>query len=36
MGYQPPADQRALGAQLVQAYDILPPSQLINCSICHR
>ena len=36
MGYQPSEDQLTLGAQLVQEYDIMSPSQLTNCSICHR
>ena len=36
MGYQPPEDQRTLGARLVQQYGILPPAQLMSCSTCHR
>jgi hypothetical protein len=36
MGYQPAGDQQTIGAQLMQKYNILPSSQLINCSICHR
>jgi hypothetical protein len=36
MGYQPKEDQMTLGSQLVQEYNILPSSQLVNCSICHR
>lgn len=36
MGYQPAGDQLVIGAQLMKEYNILPPSQLINCSICHR
>jgi hypothetical protein len=33
MGWQPPANQDALGAQLVQAYHI---QSKISCSTCHR
>jgi len=36
MGYKPAGDQSAIGAQLMKQYNILPPTQLINCSICHR
>jgi hypothetical protein len=36
MGYQPAQDQLTLGAQLVKEYHIAPPSQLLNCSVCHR
>jgi hypothetical protein len=36
MGYQPAVDQQTLGAQLVAANHVLHPSQLTNCSICHR
>jgi Cytochrome c7 and related cytochrome c len=36
MGYQPQGDQATIGAQLVKEYNIMPPSQLLNCSICHR
>ncbi len=36
MGYKPAEDQQVLGARLVAEYDILPPNQLTNCSICHR
>jgi hypothetical protein len=36
MGYQQPADQRSLGNRLIQENHILPASQLINCSTCHR
>ena len=36
MGYTPSQDQATLGAQLVKEYNILPPNQLTNCSICHR
>jgi hypothetical protein len=35
-GYKPAGDQLTIGAQLVKQYNILPTSQLINCSICHR
>ena len=35
-GYQPAGDQKTIGAQLVSEYKIMPPSQLKNCSICHR
>ena len=36
MGYTPSQPQAVLGAQLVKEYNIMPPSQLTNCSICHR
>ncbi len=36
MGYKPSEPQSILGPQLMKAYNILPASQLINCSICHR
>jgi hypothetical protein len=36
MGYQPAEDQSVLGARLVKEYGIAPPSQLTNCSVCHR
>jgi hypothetical protein len=36
MGYEPAEDQKVIGEQLVQEYDILPPEQLMDCSICHR
>ena len=36
MGYQPAGDQMTIGTQLVKEYNILPSTQLINCSICHR
>lgn len=36
MGYTPAEDQSALGARLMEEYDIRPASQLLNCSICHR
>jgi hypothetical protein len=36
MGYQPSEDQLTLGTQLVQEYNIMTPTQLTNCSICHR
>jgi hypothetical protein len=35
MTYQPPADQEALGKQLVAAYAV-NTRQLTDCSICHR
>lgn len=35
MEYQPPTDQLALGAQLVQEYKI-DKNRLTNCYICHR
>jgi hypothetical protein len=31
--WQPPADQLALGQQLVKEYKI---EKLTNCSVCHR
>lgn len=36
MGYKPSEDQATLGPKLMKQYNILPPSQLTNCSICHR
>ncbi len=36
MGYVPAQSQAVLGRQLVAQYNILPPAQLTNCSICHR
>jgi hypothetical protein len=36
LDWQPPADQLAMGRQLVQEYQILPPAQLTSCSTCHR
>lgn len=36
MGYQPAEDQQVLGSRLVEEYNLLPASQLMNCSICHR
>lgn len=36
MGYKPAEDQKTLGARLVKEYNVMPPSQLMNCSICHR
>ncbi|HEX9018103.1 MAG TPA: cytochrome c3 family protein [Anaerolineaceae bacterium] len=36
MGYTPSGDQKTVGAQLVKDYNVMPPSQLTNCSICHR
>jgi hypothetical protein len=36
MGWVPPEDQLTLGRRLVQEYDIAPPYQLIDCSVCHR
>jgi hypothetical protein len=37
MDWQPPnGDQRALGAQLVQAYHILSVKQMTDCATCHR
>lgn len=37
MGYKPAGgNQRAVGEQLVKQYNIMPSSQLLNCSICHR
>jgi hypothetical protein len=36
MGYKPAGDQLTIGKQLMQEYNIMPPSQLTNCSICHR
>ena len=36
MGYTPSASQRSVGERLVNEYNVMPPSQLLNCSICHR
>jgi hypothetical protein len=36
MEYEPPADQLALGNQLMREYHILSPRQLTDCSTCHR
>ncbi len=36
MGYKPDGDQHKIGEKLVKDYAILPPTQLMNCSICHR
>ena len=36
MGYTPKEDQKALGARLVKEYNLLPVTQLMNCSTCHR
>lgn len=36
MGYKPSEDQLTLGKQLMQEYNVMPASQLTNCSICHR
>jgi hypothetical protein len=35
MRYQQPADQLALGTQLVQDYHVRK-AQLTNCMVCHR
>jgi hypothetical protein len=34
--WQPPADQRAQGLALKQAYRIRDARQLTDCSTCHR
>jgi hypothetical protein len=36
MEYVAPANQAALGRQLVAEYGIMPASQLTNCWVCHR
>jgi len=36
MLYTPPADQLALGRQLVKDYDVAGPERLTSCSTCHR
>lgn len=36
MTYVQPANQRALGAELVQQYKIRSPHDLTSCSVCHR
>jgi len=35
MAYEPPADQLALGTQLVKEHNV-HKEQLLNCSVCHR
>jgi hypothetical protein len=35
MKYTPPADQLALGKELVEKYKVRKV-QLTNCSVCHR
>jgi hypothetical protein len=36
MDWTPPADQPELGKELVRAYRIASPAQLMSCSTCHR
>lgn len=36
MNYQPPEDQRSLGARLLDQYDIRPTRGLTDCVTCHR
>ncbi|HEX7433244.1 MAG TPA: cytochrome c3 family protein [Anaerolineaceae bacterium] len=36
MGYKPSEDQSTLGPKLMKEYNIMTPTQLLNCSICHR
>jgi len=36
MEYVAPANQTALGRQLVAEYGIMPANQLTNCWVCHR
>ena len=36
MDYQPPADQLALGKELVKKYNIPSVQRLTDCSTCHR
>jgi hypothetical protein len=36
MGYEPPADQEALGRRLAAEYHVLSPRQLTDCVTCHR
>ena len=36
MGYQPAADQRQIGTQLVRDYKIAGVKELTSCSVCHR
>ncbi|MBE0697149.1 MAG: cytochrome c3 family protein [Anaerolineaceae bacterium] len=36
MGYKPAEAQSVLGPKLVKEYNVMPASQLMNCSICHR
>jgi hypothetical protein len=34
--WQPPADQRARGAELAKAYALRTTRELTDCSTCHR
>jgi hypothetical protein len=36
MKYQPPADQEALGRELVEKYRIKDTHSLTSCTVCHR
>jgi hypothetical protein len=36
MRYQPPANQRELGQQLVEQYQIRDVNHLTSCTVCHR
>jgi hypothetical protein len=36
MGYVPSQDQATLGQKLMEQYNIMSPTQLTNCSNCHR
>jgi hypothetical protein len=36
MRYRPPANQIALGRELVKKYDIRDPTYLTSCTACHR
>jgi hypothetical protein len=36
MSWQPQTDQRSLGLQLVQQYNVQSPRVLTSCSTCHR
>jgi len=36
MNWQPPADQKTKGGELVKAFHIQGPNVLTSCSTCHR
>ena len=36
MSYEPPADQRSVGEQLVKEYHVRSPESLTSCTVCHR
>ena len=36
MDYEPPEDQRALGRELAERYQVRSPQALTDCTTCHR